>query len=182
MVAARAAVDARRAAEFAPGDHRHVVEHAAHVQVFDQGAQALVELGAVVADQAEVVAVSVPAAVGERHAADARLDQPARDQQMLVDRRRTVVLELVGLAVAVAVAKPRVFLAQVECVDQPARGQDVEGELGRRIDAGERAGGVAIALEPVEAGEQPAAIRELARSVILSFMLAIAGPSGLNGA
>ena len=161
VVAAGAAVDSRRAAELAPGDDRHVVEHAANFQVFDQGAQALVELGAVVAHQAEVVAVRVPAAVGERHATDAGLDQPARDQQMLVDRRCTVVLELVRLAVAVAVAKPGIFPAQVEGVDQPAGGQDVEGELGRRVDAGERTRGVAVAFQPVEAGQQPAAIVEL---------------------
>src|SRR5437016_4313445 len=33
VIAAGALVDARRAAEFAPGNHRHVVEHAAGVQV-----------------------------------------------------------------------------------------------------------------------------------------------------
>ena len=91
-----------------------------------------------IAHQAEIVAVRIPAAVRQRDATDARLDQPARDQQMLVDRRCTVVLKLVGLAVAVAVAKPGIFPAQVEGVDQPAGGQDVEGELGRRVDAGER--------------------------------------------
>ena len=71
-----AAVDPRRAAEFAPGDHRHVIEHAPDVQVFNQGTQALVELGTVVAHQPEIVAVGIPAAVRERHAAHAGLDQP----------------------------------------------------------------------------------------------------------
>ena len=89
-----------------------------------------------VADQAEIVAVSVPPAIRKRHAADAGLDQPPGDQQVFVDRRRAVILKLVRLAGAVAVAQPRVFLAQVEGLDQPAGGQDVEGQLGRRVDAG----------------------------------------------
>ena len=38
VVAAGAVVDPRRAAELAPGDHRHVVEHAARFEVLDQGA------------------------------------------------------------------------------------------------------------------------------------------------
>ena len=102
VVAAGVLVDARRAAELAPGDHRHVVEHAARFQVVDQGAERLVELGAVVAHQVEVLAVAVPAAVGQRHAADAGLDQPPGHQQLVVDGRGAVVLEVVRLAVAVA--------------------------------------------------------------------------------
>src|SRR4051794_38968273 len=63
VVAAGAVVDARRAAELAPDDDGRVVEHAAHVEVLDQGAEALVELAAVIADEVEVLAVAVPAAV-----------------------------------------------------------------------------------------------------------------------
>ena len=72
VVAAGTIVDLRRAAEFAPGDDRHIVEHAADVEIFDQGAQALIELAAVIAHQVEVLAVAVPAAEAERDAADAR--------------------------------------------------------------------------------------------------------------
>ena len=44
VVAAGGLVDPGGPAELAPGDHRHVVEQAAGVEVFDQGAEALVEL------------------------------------------------------------------------------------------------------------------------------------------
>jgi hypothetical protein len=49
VVAGRLRVDVRRAAEFAPDDDRGVFQHAAKVEIFDQGAEALVELAAVVA-------------------------------------------------------------------------------------------------------------------------------------
>ena len=81
-----------------------------------------------VADQAEIVAVADPIGRNDKVThRDARLDEPPRDQEMLVDRRRAVILELVRLAVAVAVAKPRVFATQVEGFDQPARREHVEG-------------------------------------------------------
>ena len=43
VVAAGVFVDLRRAAEFAPDDDRHVAIQPALVQVFDQGADALIE-------------------------------------------------------------------------------------------------------------------------------------------
>src|SRR5207244_11928548 len=90
VVAAGLVVDARRAAELAPRHYRHVVEHAALIQVLDQGAEALVELAAVVAHEAEVLAVAVPAAEGQRHAAHARFHEAAGDEQLIVHRRRAV--------------------------------------------------------------------------------------------
>ena len=48
------------------------------VEVIDQGAQALIELATVIAHQIEVLRVAVPAAVGQRHHANARFDQPPR--------------------------------------------------------------------------------------------------------
>ena len=104
MVAARVVVDARRAAEFAPGDDGHVVLQAAIVQIFDEGAQRLIELAAVIAHKLEVVRVAVPSAEGEADDACAGLDQAARHQQMLVDGRSAVGLIVERLAVAVAIA------------------------------------------------------------------------------
>ena len=48
MIAACAAVDARRAAEFAPHDRDHVVVHAAIVQILDEVGDAAVEFGKLV--------------------------------------------------------------------------------------------------------------------------------------
>ena len=107
--------------ELAPDDDGHVVSNSpALVEILDQRGQRLVELGAVVANQAEVIAVAVPAAVGQRDATDASFDQAAGDQQVIVHRRGAIVLEVERLAVAVARDNPRVFLAQIEGVGQLA--------------------------------------------------------------
>ena len=137
-------------------------EHAAHFQIVDQGGEALVELGAVVAHQVEVLAVAVPAAVGQRDAADAGLDQPAGHQQLIVDRRRAVVLELVRLAVAVALADLVALLAS-------GRGRrrsllEVSTPRARSVRAShalERAARVDLAAQAVEAGQQLLAVAEL---------------------
>src|SRR5262249_11181344 len=102
VVAAGAVVDARRAAEFAPGNYGHIVQHTAHVEVFHQSAEALVELAAMVADQVEVLAVAVPAAEAQAHAAHTGFHQAARHQELIVHRRRAIELIFVRLAVAVA--------------------------------------------------------------------------------
>jgi hypothetical protein len=54
VVAAGVLVDARRAAKLAPGDHRHIVQKTADFQVLDQGAEALIQLGPVVAQELEI--------------------------------------------------------------------------------------------------------------------------------
>jgi hypothetical protein len=77
MIAAGVLVDPRRAAEFAPGDHRHVVEQAALLEVFDQSRQALIELRAVIAHQVEILRVAVPPAIRQRDDTHTRLDQAA---------------------------------------------------------------------------------------------------------
>ena len=70
VVAAGVLVDLGRAAELAPDDDRHVLVEPARVEVVDQGRQGLIELREVRAALAEVVPVEVPAAEGQRHAAD----------------------------------------------------------------------------------------------------------------
>ena len=182
MVAAGVLVDARRAAELAPDDHRHVVEHAAHVEVLDQGAEALIELAAVVADQVEVLAVAVPAAVGQRHAANAGLDQPAGHQQMIVDGRSAVVLELVRLAVAVALADLVGSRAQVEGVEQLAGGRARRGPA--RSAASQPlsgAAGVEFAAQAVEAVQQPPAVAELVERDAVERQVGHAGAVRLEG-
>src|SRR5262249_7673843 len=87
VIAAGAAVDSRRPAELAPADDRHVIQHAARVEVLDQGAQALIELAAVIAHQSEVLPVAVPAAIAQRDAADAGFNQAAGNQELIVHRR-----------------------------------------------------------------------------------------------
>ena len=57
--------------------------HAAVVQVLDQVGDAAVDLRQLLLQRLEVLAVRVPAADGQRHAADAGLDQPAGGQELL---------------------------------------------------------------------------------------------------
>src|SRR5262245_28208680 len=66
VVAAGLLVDPRSAAKFAPDDDGDVVEQTADFQVFEERGEALVELGAVIADEVEILVVAVPAAIGER--------------------------------------------------------------------------------------------------------------------
>ena len=66
--------------------------------------------GRCVAALAEVVPVAVPAAEGERHAADAGLDQPAGHQELVVAAGAAVV-DVLHVAVAVLGPQPRVFPA-----------------------------------------------------------------------
>ena len=76
MIAPRLLVDPRRAAEFAPDDHRDVVEHArGRSESAINALKTLIELAAMVADQVEVPRMAVPATEGERHHAHAGFDQ-----------------------------------------------------------------------------------------------------------
>ena len=113
-----------------------------------------------VADEAEVVGVAVPAAIAQAHHADAGLDEPPRDQQVVVAGRGAVILELVWLAVAIRLADFRILLRQVERLEKPATGQHVERPLPEGIHPLHDAAGVDVAAEAVNAREQAAAVGE----------------------
>jgi hypothetical protein len=63
-----------------------------------------------------------------------------------------IVLVVKRLAVAIALAHAWVFLAQVECIQQPARSQHAQGTLSDGIEAVHHAAGVKVATHAVEAG------------------------------
>src|SRR6516225_11439142 len=75
VIAAGIAVDARRAAKFAPDDDADVPFQAALMQVLDERRDALIKYGKIAAQVPEVAAVRVPEAVGDTDAADARFNQ-----------------------------------------------------------------------------------------------------------
>src|SRR5262245_65753668 len=79
VIAAGAGVDSGCSTKLAPGNDRHVIEPSPSVQIFDQGAQALVELAAVVAHEVEIVAVAIPPAIRKSHTANAGLHEPPGD-------------------------------------------------------------------------------------------------------
>ena len=86
VIAPCAGVDLRRTAELASRDDRHVVQHAAHVEVFDQRAYRLVELRAMIPYEVEVATVAVPGVKGQCDALHARFNESACQEQWLVGR------------------------------------------------------------------------------------------------
>src|SRR5262249_2664193 len=103
--------DLRGAPEFAPDQPPDVLAPAALFEIFNQRGEALVQLGAVVSNQVEVLAVAVPSPKRESHGAGPCLDQAPRHQEVVVRGRAPVVLILVRLAGAVALEGLRALLA-----------------------------------------------------------------------
>ena len=85
----------------------------------------------------EVLTVRVPAAERDRHDPRSGLDQAAGHQEVVHAARGAVVF-VAHVADAVPGAQPRVFLGQVERLENPARGEDFEGTLGEAVHAQHR--------------------------------------------
>jgi hypothetical protein len=83
VAAVVAALDHRRAAEFAAPDDQRVVEQAALLEILDQGGAGLVGVLAVAGEVLLEVAVLVPRFVEELHEADAALDQAPGEQAVV---------------------------------------------------------------------------------------------------
>src|SRR5205085_7485983 len=106
VVAAGVLVDARRPAELAHPQDDRVFPHAAVVEVFDQGAHAVVEARAIAgADAREDVSVHVPAAEIDFDAAHALLHQLACEEAAHAEA---------VLHPAVFLNRLRVFVADLE--------------------------------------------------------------------
>ena len=63
VVSAGTVVDSRCASEFTPYENRYVIEHAAFFQIQHQGADGLIQLGPMVADEVEILAMTIPSTV-----------------------------------------------------------------------------------------------------------------------
>ena len=159
VIAAGILVDLRRPAELPPHDHRHVLVEAAAVDVVDERRHALIKLGDVLATVGEVVAVVVPEAVAERHAAHPGLDKAAGGEELLHETRGTVPLVLLG-AVAVFIAHRLRLLRDIEGLGQGAGGEDAEGLLLKGIHAVHHPGAVGRAVEGVEGADEAATVAE----------------------
>ena len=141
-------------------------EHAAGFQVFDQGAEALIELDAVIAHQVEVVAVAVPAAVGQR----SRSARPASTSRRAISRCSLSVgapsyWNLKGLPCRSARGLAGSSLLRSRASSSLLRGQHVERPLGERIEGARCCPWAStIAAEAVEAGPQLLAVGRAARA------------------
>ena len=129
------------------------------MEVFHQGADSLVEGREVVAAVLEIGAVPVPVAEAHRHAADTRLHQPASHYELVHVHGSRVSFQPGGTP-AVAVAKLGTLLLHIQCLQQLAGGQDVEGLLLEAVQTLHQAGAVHVAPEAVEALQQLPAVRK----------------------
>ena len=152
-------VDLGRPSELAPRHYRHVFVQSALVQVLDQRAEGLVEQREMREQFAVIVAVKIPAAKIERDTACPRFDEAAGREKMFAVARRAVAV-ILRVALAVALAHVRGFLAQVERFHEFARGEDVERLLIERVETFDLAALVEITSKPVETREQTSAIRK----------------------
>src|SRR5205823_427709 len=150
------------------------------LQIIDQGGESLIEFGAVVAHQTEVVAVAVPAAVGQGDDANAGLDETARHQQVIVAGRGAVVLELVRLAVAVHRLDLLRLAADIEGLEQFAGGQHAEGAFVDRIHATQLPAGIDLTAKAVETGQQTATVADALQRGALEHEVVHALPVGLE--
>src|SRR5262249_22564761 len=112
---------------------------AAVIQILNKVRYAAIDVGQVAAHGLEVAGVRVPAVDGQRHTADAGLDQAAGRQELL--------------DALVTVPRARLFLGQVEGLAHGARGDHVESLSRERVEALHGAAGVDVAANVVEAGQ-----------------------------
>src|SRR5262249_16390443 len=141
-------VDLGSAAEFTPDNNRNVLIEATEMEVFNQRRKSHIKLGDASAAGSEILAVGVPAAKRDRHHPRPGFNQAPGHQEMVHAARWTVRL-VAHVANAVALAKPRIFLGEIECFEYPARRQDLECSLGKAVHSVHRLVAVERAAEAV---------------------------------
>src|ERR1043166_8146435 len=99
MIATGVLVNRGRAAELAPNDNGNVLVQAALMQILDQRAHSLVEQREVLPQRAEIIAVMIPSAERQGHAAGARLDETPGNEHVFHELRPAVVA-ILGIACA----------------------------------------------------------------------------------
>src|SRR5205085_4506783 len=79
--------------------------------------------------------VPIPTAICQGHTADARLDQASRREKIIVEQgARIAIAGWLGGAASVAIAHSWVLTLQVQGLDQPTRGQDIQSLIGEIVD------------------------------------------------
>ncbi len=152
------------------------------MEVLDQRGKPHVELGQALAALREVVAVIVPTAEADGHAAGTGLDEPSGHQEV-IHAARTAVAHVLHFAVAVLVPELRVLAGDVERLDKRARRQDLEGAAGEGVHHLDRAVNVDVAAKAVEALEEPLAVVEVANAQVPRLRRVRSAPMlGMNGA
>ena len=129
------------------------------MQVLHESGDGLIKVGQVFLGILEVLPMPVPEAVAERHHTHTGLDETAGQQELLIEARRGIALNLFG-AFAVALADFGRLFGEVEGIDELRGSQDAVGLLAEDIDARHSARGIGLAAEGIESREQPAAVAQ----------------------
>lgn len=110
----------------------------------------------------------------------ARFNQPSSDQQLFVAGRGTVILILVWFSITVTFDDLRIFLAQVQSIEQLAACQHIERALAKCVHAFHRSGDVNITAHRIQLRKQATTIAQsLQRDPIEGHVLH-AGAIGLE--
>ena len=90
MIPARLVIDFRGASEFAPHDQCDILVQSPLCQVLNQRRNAGVESRQMSPTVPEVIAVRIPEPIGHCDNSNPGLDQPSRDQQLVIPERRAI--------------------------------------------------------------------------------------------
>ena len=145
MVAAGVAVHARRPAELAPHDDAGVFQATGLCQVTDQGAQADVQCRQLLAQGNKVFAMRIPAAPTQGHESGACLHNTAGGAEALH-------VAIPGGHLIFG-QPPRVFLLEIQGIEQAVAGDDAEGLFVEFIEADHLLAIIHVAPELIEAVE-----------------------------
>jgi hypothetical protein len=129
------------------------------MQIGDERGEAAIEQWQVFAELFEVVTVIVPATEGECHHTGTGFNKATRGEEVL-GQARSAVIAVAVLAFAITFDDAWVLAAQVKSVNQLWTREHVQGLLIEDIDTAHETGGIEVAAQSVEAGEQGLAIAQ----------------------
>src|SRR5437870_13777355 len=149
------------------------------MQIFDQGAESLIEQRQVLTESSEVVTVMVPAAKRQRYAPGAGFDQPPSNEKML-HQFRAAIVTVFRIAFAITFHDTLVFLLQIERLEKFAGGQYAEGLFVERIESFHQSAGIHIATKIVKPGQQRLAVRQTVERHAVQYHVSLASAVGLE--
>ena len=132
MVTPSLIVNLRGPSKLPPDDNADILVKPSLVEIFDQGAHALVEHGHVLAASFEISSVPVPAAESQGHASGSGLNESPGHQE-LFHETRPAIGDIPRNPLPVALTNPGVLLLDVKSPGQLAGGQDAESLAAERV-------------------------------------------------
>ena len=134
VITAAFVIHARCAPKLAPCKHGYILVHATFMQILHKGTDRLIKVGQVFLRVFEVLPMPVPEAVAECHHAHTGFDQPTSQQELLIEPRCGIALDLFR-AFAVTLADFGSLFGNVECINKLRGSQNSVGLLPEDIFA-----------------------------------------------